>query len=218
VPNFHDAERRAMKTACGEAQARGEDLDYGLVAEAANEARRELVDESALAQPRNAVDAEIFCRLHMGVKDDGDGGDDDDEEEEEDAGDDDVRRKTTYGRGVGRGAGLWQDWEQEAIYRMRRTGQSWEDINTAVPDRTLPAIKKLWYTKLCKKSPEEMGLPADLPNAEEDAKRGDGEDGEEEDEDEEDEEEEDEEDEEDEDEEDEEDEEDDDDVPLTSLL
>ena len=39
VPNFHDAERRAMKTACGEAQARGEDLDYGLVAEAANEAR-----------------------------------------------------------------------------------------------------------------------------------------------------------------------------------
>ena len=41
---------------------------------------------------------------------------------------------------MGRAAGLWQDWEEEAIYRMRRTGQSWEDINTAVPERTLPAI------------------------------------------------------------------------------
>ena len=220
VPNFHDAERRAMKTACGEAQARGEDLDYALVAEAANEARRELVDEPGLATaaPRNAVDAEIFCRLHMGVKHDGDGdGDGDDEmEEEEDAGDDDVRGKTHYGRGVGRAAGLWQDWEQEAIYRMRRTGQAWEDINTAVPERTLPAIKKLWYTKLCKKSPEEMGLPADLPNAEEDAKRGDGEHEEDDDDDlpigrlggndeaEQD--------------DDDDDDEDDDDVPLTSLL
>ena len=66
---------------------------------------------------------------------------------------------------------------------MRRTGQSWEDINTAVPERTLPAIKKLWYMKLSKKSPEEMGLPADLPNAEEDAKRGDGEHDEEDDDD-----------------------------------
>ena len=136
VPNFHDAERRAMKTACGEAQARGEDLDYGLVAEAANEARRELVDEPGLPQPRNAVDAEIFCRLDMGVKYDGDG--------ESRAmtttrrsvcvGDDDVRGKTTYGTGLmWRAAGLWQDWEQEAIHRMRRTGQSWEDINTACP-------------------------------------------------------------------------------------
>ena len=87
------------------------------------------------------------------------------------------RRRTE--EAMGRAAGLWQDWEQEAIYRMRRTGQSWEDINTAVPERTLPAIKKLWYTKLCKKSPEEMGLPADLPNAEEDAKKGDVEDEEE---------------------------------------
>ena len=219
VPNFHDAERRAMKTACGEAQARGEDLDYGLVAEAANEARRELVDEPGLPQPRNAVDAEIFCRLDMGVKYDGDGeGGDDDDEEEEDAGDDDVRGKTTYGTGLmGRAAGLWQDWEQEAIYRMRRTGQSWEDINTAVPERTLPAIKKLWYMKLSKKSPEEMGLPADLPNAEEDAKRGDGEHDEDDDDDDDlpigrlggnDEAEQD----------DDDDDDDDDDVPLTSLL
>ena len=136
--------------------------------------------------------------------------------EDEDAGDDDVRGKTHYGRGVGRAAGLWQDWEQEAIYRMRRTGQAWEDINTAVPERTLPAIKKLWYTKLCKKSPEEMGLPADMPNAEEDAKKKDVEDEEEEDDEEGDEGDDD--DEGDHDDEDDDDDDDDDDVPLTSLL
>ena len=53
VPNFHDAERRAMKTACGEAQARGEDLDYGLVAEAANEA----VDRTLGTYSRYAIHA-----------------------------------------------------------------------------------------------------------------------------------------------------------------
>ena len=171
VPDFHDAEMRAMKTACGEAQARGEQLDFALVAEAANEARRELTSSDTtepLAEPRNAVDAEIFCRLKGLI--DGHQGDDDGVNDGSDGTDDD-------GGGVGgvkpaapesapRSRKPWQSWEMEAIYRGRRAGQSWEDISIVVPERSVPAIQQVFYKKLHKKRPEELGLPADLPNAE----------------------------------------------------
>jgi hypothetical protein len=62
----------------------------------------------------------------------------------------------------------------EAIYRGRRAGQSWEDISIVVPERSVPAIQQVFYKKLHKKRPEELGLPADLPNAE-DANREDAE-------------------------------------------
>ena len=179
VPDFHDAEMRAMKTACGEAQARGEQLDFALVAEAANEARRELTSSDTtepLAEPRNAVDAEIFCRLKGLI--DGHQGDDDGVNDGSDGTDDD-------GGGVGwvkpaapesapRSRKPWQSWEMEAIYRGRRAGQSWEDISIVVPERSVPAIQQVFYKKLHKKRPEELGLPADLPNAE-DANREDAE-------------------------------------------
>ena len=139
-----------------------------VVAEAANEARRELASSDttdSLAEPRNAVDAEIFCRLKGLI--DGHQGDDDGVNDGSDGTDDD-------GGGVGgvkpesapRSRKPWQSWEMEAIYRGRRAGQSWEDISIVVPERSVPAIQQVFYKKLHKKRPEELGLPADLPNAE----------------------------------------------------
>ena len=94
--------------------------------------------------------------------------------EDEDAGDDDVRGKTHYGRGVGRAAGLWQDWEQEAIYRMRRTGQ----VLGGHQHRGARADAARRSRSCGTRSSAEVaggrwGVPADLPNAEEDAKKKD---------------------------------------------
>ena len=46
VPNFHDAEKRAMKTACGEAQARRRGPGLRARGGGGERARRELVDET----------------------------------------------------------------------------------------------------------------------------------------------------------------------------